>query len=73
VQQVHTAKTSVRETTGRATEAVSARDDRRHYRSCRHARRLDALRKLLAHETTAKEAAGLRDKRAQERTESDKR
>ena len=28
VQQAHTAETSARETTGRATEAVGARDDR---------------------------------------------
>jgi len=60
VQQVHTAETSARETTGGATEAVGARDDRRRYGSCRRVRRPAALRKLSARETTgrATEAAG---------------
>ena len=53
MQQAHTAETSARETTGRATEAVGVRDDRRRYGSCRRVRRPDALRKLSARETVA--------------------
>ena len=52
MQQVHTAEKRARETTGGATEAVGARDDRRRYGSCRRVRRPAALRKLSARETT---------------------
>ncbi len=53
-------KLLARETTGGATEANSARDDRRRYESCWRARRPAALRKLLAREMTgaATEAVG---------------
>ncbi len=65
MQQVHTAETSARKTIGRATGTVGARDDRRHYGSCRRVRRPAALRKLSARETTgrATEAVGARDDR----------
>jgi hypothetical protein len=75
VQQVHTAEKRARETTGGATEAVGARDDRRRYGSCRRVRRPAALRKLSARETTgrATEAAGARDERDQWRRPPDER
>ena len=71
MQQVHTAETSARETTGGATEAVGARDDRRRYGSCRRVRRPAALRKLSARETTgrATEAVGARDDRGDQPAE----
>ena len=54
MHQVHTAEKRARETTGGATEAVGARDDRRRYGSCRRVRRPAALRKLSARETTGR-------------------
>ena len=57
MQQVHTAEKRARETTGGATEAVGARDDRRRYGSCRRVRRPAALRKLSARETIAETSA----------------
>ena len=73
MQQVHTAEKRARETTGGATEAVGARDDRRRYGSCRRVRRPAALRKLSARETTgrATEAAGARDDRGDQLVERD--